>query len=51
LSERAAQTFSLLGLLALAAGTSLAQEPAPKGGGASAPDVDSDVMRQVITGV
>ena len=51
MSERAAQTFSLLGLLALAAGTSLAQEPAPKGGGASAPDVDSDVMRQVITGV
>lgn len=40
----------LAGFVALAALNALAQEPAPKGGGASAPDANGDVMRQVITG-
>jgi hypothetical protein len=50
LSHRAAQLLSLSGLLAVASFLAVAQDPAPKGGGASAPDTDSDVMRHVITG-
>jgi hypothetical protein len=54
LFHRAAQIVSLAGLLAVAlpgVPTGLAQEPAPKGGGGSAADASTGVMRQVITGV
>lgn len=46
-SDRVAQIPALLALLAAI----LAQEPARKGGGGSAPDASNAVMRQVITGV
>ena len=50
MSHRATQFLFLIGLLAVVAPNALVQEPAPKGGGASSPGTNGDVMRQVITG-
>jgi hypothetical protein len=50
LSLKAAIFLSCLGLLAVASAISLAQKPAPKGGGAATPD-SSDVWRIAISGV
>jgi hypothetical protein len=50
LSLKAAIFLSCLGLLAVASAISLAQKPAPKGGGAATPD-SSDMWRIAISGV